>query len=138
MALRAMDTAKGLFYEGTSERDPAWSWWISERGFDHATGAMLGGLGDWKAAIEPVQRAMETAPGDAHRDRFLYLCVLLHAQLEAGAWRDGAMTAERLVPYIGQVRSARPPHASWRRSATRAVPHAPPSSWTRSAPSSTP
>jgi hypothetical protein len=108
MALKAMDTAKGLFYEGTSERDPAWSWWISERGFDHATGAMLGSLGDWKAAIEPVQRAMEAAPGDAHRDRFLYLCVLLHAQLEAGAWRDGAMTAECLVPYIGQVRSARP------------------------------
>lgn len=25
-----------------------------------------------------------------------------------GAWHDAAVTAERLVPYIGQVRSARP------------------------------
>jgi hypothetical protein len=108
MALTEMDTARGLFYEGTGDRDPAWSWWISERGFDHATGAMLGGLGDWSAAIEPVQRAIEAAPGQARRDRFLYLCVLLHAQLEAGAWRDGAVTAEHLVPDIGQVGSARP------------------------------
>jgi hypothetical protein len=107
-ALMAMDTARGLFYEGTSDRDPAWSWWISERGFDHATGAMLGGLGDWKPAIERIQRAIEAAPGHARRDRFLYLCVLLHAQIEAGAWRDGATTAERLVPFIGQVQSARP------------------------------
>jgi hypothetical protein len=108
MALTAMDTARGLFYEGTSDRDPAWSWWISERGFDHATGAMLGGLGDWKPAIEPIQRAIEAAPGHAHRDRFLYLCVLLHAQIKVGAWRDSAATAERLVPSLGQVRSARP------------------------------
>lgn len=108
MALSTMDTARGLFYEGTGDRDPAWSWWISERGFDHATGAMLGSLGDWKAAIEPIQRALEAAPGHARRDRFLYLCVLLHAQLKAGAWRDGAVTAEHLLPYIGQVRSARP------------------------------
>jgi hypothetical protein len=108
MALTAMDTARGLFYEGTGDRDPAWSWWISERGFDHATGAMLGGLGDWRPAIEPIQRAIEAAPGHARRDLFLYLCVLLHAQMEAGAWRDGAATAERLVPLLGQVRSTRP------------------------------
>jgi hypothetical protein len=108
LAVKTLDTATGLFYEGTSERDPAWSWWISERGFDHATGAMLGGLGDWKAAIDPIHRALDAAPGHARRDRFLYLCVLLHAQIKVGAWRDAAATAERLVPYIGQVRSARP------------------------------
>jgi len=108
MALTEMDTARGLFYEGTGDRDPAWAWWLSARGFDHATGAMLGGLGDWKAAIDPIQRAIEAAPAHARRDRFLYLCVLLHAQLEAGAWHDGAATAERLVPFIGQVGSSRP------------------------------
>jgi hypothetical protein len=108
MALAAMDTARGLFYEGTGDRDPAWSWWVSERGFDHATGAMLGGLGDWKPAIDLIQRAIEAAPGEARRDRFLYLCVLLHAQIKASAWRDGAATAERLLPSIGQVRSSRP------------------------------
>jgi hypothetical protein len=29
LALKTLDTARGLFYEGTSARDPAWSWWIS-------------------------------------------------------------------------------------------------------------
>lgn len=108
MALTTLDTATGLFYEGTSERDPAWSWWISERGFDHATGAMLGGLGDWKGAIDPIHRALDAAPDSARRDRFLYMCVLLHAQIKVGAWRDAVATAERLISYIGQVRSARP------------------------------
>jgi tetratricopeptide (TPR) repeat protein len=108
MAIKTLDTATGLFYEGSSERDPAWSWWISARGFDHATGAMLGGLGDWKAAIDPIQRALDAAPDHARRDRFLYMCVLLHAQIKVRACRDAAATAERLVPYIGQVRSARP------------------------------
>lgn len=108
MAVKTLDTATGMFYEGTSDRDPAWSWWISERGLDHATGAMLGGLGDWKAAIDPIHRALDAAPGDARRDRFLYMCVLLHTQIKVGAWRDAAATAERLVPSIGQVRSARP------------------------------
>jgi tetratricopeptide (TPR) repeat protein len=108
MAIKTLDTAIGLFYEGTSERDPAWSWWISERGFDHATGAMLGSLGDWKAAIDPLHRALDAAPDDACRDRFLYMCVLLHAQIRVGAWRDAAAIAEQLSRYIAQVRSSRP------------------------------
>jgi tetratricopeptide (TPR) repeat protein len=83
LAVKTLDRATGLFYEGTSERDPAWSWWISERGFDHATGAMLGGLGDWKAAIDPIHRALAAAPDHARRDRFLYMCVLLHAHFRA-------------------------------------------------------
>jgi hypothetical protein len=107
-ALKEMDTALGRFHEGTGDRDPGWSWWISERGFAHATGAMLGGLGDWKAAIDPIQRALAAAPARARRDRFLYLCILLHAQLKAGAWRDAEATAGDLVPLIGHVRSSRP------------------------------
>jgi tetratricopeptide (TPR) repeat protein len=108
MALKTLDTATGLFYEGARGRDPAWSWWISERGFHHATGAMLGALGDWKAAIEPIHSALEAAPEEASRDRFLYMCVLLHAQIKVGAWREAETTAGELVPYIGNVRSTRP------------------------------
>ncbi len=107
-ALKVMDRATGLFYEGTRERDPAWAWWLSERGFSHARGALLGGLGDWKAAIDPIHRALEAAPEQARRDRFLYMCVLLHAQINVGAWRDVEETTQWLVPHIGQVESSRP------------------------------
>ncbi|WP_242911362.1 hypothetical protein [Actinomadura terrae] len=107
-ATRTLSLAVGLLSEGVSDRDPGWAWWVSERGFTHATGAMLGSLGDWRAAIDPVQRALAAAPPEARRDRFLYLCILMHAQLNAGAWRDAETTADDLIPLLGSVRSSRP------------------------------
>jgi tetratricopeptide (TPR) repeat protein len=107
-ALKVLQRARSLLHDGTSERDPDWTWWISERGFDHATGALLGGLGDWKAAIDPICQALDITPANARRDRFLYLCILLHAQVESGAWKDAESTAGELIPMIGVVRSQRP------------------------------
>jgi hypothetical protein len=94
-ALAALDHATSLFFDGVTDRDPGWSWWISERGINSATTAIYGSLGDWKLAIPPLHRALEATPVDAHRDRHLYLCVLLHAQIELGAWRDAEHTAEK-------------------------------------------
>lgn len=107
-AMRVLDLATGLLSEGVSDRDPGWAWWVSERGFTHATGAMLGSLGDWRAAIDPIEKALAAAPQGAHRDRFLYLCILLHAQMEAGAWHDAEATVHDLLPMLGRVRSRRP------------------------------
>jgi hypothetical protein len=107
-ALKSLDLATGLLSEGHHDRDPSWAWWVSERGFTHATGAMLGGLGDWAAAIDPIQRALTAAPEGADRDRFLYLCILLHAQFEARAWREAEATSVQLIPLLGIVRSTRP------------------------------
>src|SRR4029079_2112172 len=78
------------------------------RGLNSATAAIHGGLGDWGTAIPFLYRALEGTPVGAHRDRHLYLCVLLHAQIEAGAWRDAETTVDALVPLIGMVGSARP------------------------------
>jgi hypothetical protein len=107
-AFRLLDHARSLLFDGVSDRDPAWSWWISTRGLDFATGAMHGTLGDWKSAIEPLHRALAATPPHATRDRFLYLCALLHAQLEVNAWRDAESTAHHLAPLIGTVGSDRP------------------------------
>jgi hypothetical protein len=107
-ALKTLDHATSLFFDGVTYRDPAWSWWISERGLNSATAAMYGSLGDWKAAIPPLYRALQATSAGAHRDRHLYLCILLHAQLEVGAWQDAERTAEDLAPLIGTVGSARP------------------------------
>jgi tetratricopeptide (TPR) repeat protein len=107
-ALKVLGEANARLADGVSDRDPAWSWWISERGFSHATGALFGCLGEWGAAIEPVQRALEAAPLHARRDRFLYLCVLLTAQLGADARHDAEGTAHSLIPLIGSIQSTRP------------------------------
>lgn len=107
-AFRALDHAHGLLLEGVSDDDPTWSWWISERGFHHATGAMYGTLGEWREAIDPLRRALDVTPAHADRDRFLYLCVLLHAHIEVGAWRDAETTATDLAALIGVVGSDRP------------------------------
>ncbi|MGH3829242.1 MAG: tetratricopeptide repeat protein [Pseudonocardiaceae bacterium] len=107
-ALKVLDQAVSLFFDGVTDRDPVWSWWISERGINSATGAIYGSLGDWKAAISPLHSALRATPVEAHRDRHLYLCVLLHAQIELGDWREAERTAEKLVPLIHTVGSARP------------------------------
>ncbi|RBQ14158.1 hypothetical protein DP939_42115 [Spongiactinospora rosea] len=107
-AVRALDTTRGRLSEGVGVRDPHWAWWVSERGLAHATGAMLGGLGEWGSAIDPIQRALEAAPESAYRDRFLYLCVLMHAYVEAGARHDAERVADDLLPLLGTVGSSRP------------------------------
>lgn len=107
-ALKTLDHVISLFFDGVTDRDPAWSWWISERGINSATAAIYGSLGDWKLAIPPLHRALQATPADAHRDRHLYLCVLLHAEAKLGAWRNAEHTAEKLVPLIHTVGSARP------------------------------
>ena len=107
-AFRLLDHARSLLLDGVSHRDPAWSWWVSPRGLDFATAAMHGTLGDWHNAIEPLHRALEATPAGATRDRFLYLCALLHAQIELNAWRDVESTAHQLAPLIGTVGSDRP------------------------------
>jgi hypothetical protein len=107
-AFRLLDHAHSLLLDGVSDRDPAWSWWVSPRGLDFATAAMHGTLGDWHNAIEPLNRALEATPASATRDRFLYQCTLLHAQIELNAWRDVESTAHQLAPLIGTVGSDRP------------------------------
>jgi tetratricopeptide (TPR) repeat protein len=107
-ALRALNHAASLFFDGVSNHDPTWSWWVSERGLNSATAAIYGSLGDWKLAIPLLCRTLQATPGDAHRDRHLYLCVLLHAQVEVGAWREAEHTAAQLAPLIRTVGSARP------------------------------
>ncbi len=107
-ALRLLDHARCLLFDGVSDRDPAWSWWISTRGMDHATAALHGSLGDWRRSIEPLCRALEATPAAATRDRFLYLCALLHAQIELRSWSDAESTALQLAPLIGKVGSDRP------------------------------
>lgn len=107
-AFGLLNRARGLLFDGVSDRDPAWSWWISTRGMDFATAAMHGTLGDWRRSIEPLHRALEATPAAATRDRFLYLCALLHAQIELRSWRDAGSTALQLAPLIHTVGSDRP------------------------------
>jgi tetratricopeptide (TPR) repeat protein len=107
-ALNAMARGASLLYDGVSDRDPAWSWWVTECGLAQATGALFGSLGDWQAALDPMQRALEISPGSDRRDRFRFLCILLRAQLEIAAWRDAQSSAENLIALIGTVGSPRP------------------------------
>jgi hypothetical protein len=112
-AFRIRDDVRSLLLDGVCDRDPSWAWWVSPRGLTFATAAMHGSLRDWKRAISPLHQALEETSANAFRDRFLYLCVMLHAQIEAGALRDAQASAQALAPLIGAVGSERPLARLW-------------------------
>jgi len=60
-ALRAFDRARSAFADGTTNRDPVWSWWFDERELPGHAGMMHASLGNYEKAL-PGWRRPSNAP----------------------------------------------------------------------------
>ncbi|MGH3973756.1 MAG: hypothetical protein ACRDS9_10595 [Pseudonocardiaceae bacterium] len=108
-ALRAFDRARSAFAEGTTTRDPAWSWWFDERELAGHEGMIHAALGDHNRALPQLATAVERSQGREHFRWALYIhrANLLRALLRAGSWTDAERVAIDVIPMVGMIASAR-------------------------------
>lgn len=108
-ALRVFDRARSAFADGTTMRDPAWSWWFDERELAGHEGMIHAALGDHSRAIPHLAAAVERSE---HREHFrwaLYIhrANLLRALLRAGSWAEAERVAIDVAPMVGMIASVR-------------------------------
>jgi tetratricopeptide (TPR) repeat protein len=108
-ALRVFDRARSAFSDGTTTRDPAWSWWFDERELAGHEGMIHAALGDHSRALPRLATAVERSEGREHFRWALYIhrANLLRALLRAGSWAEAERVAIDIAPMVGTIASAR-------------------------------
>lgn len=108
-ALRTFDRARSAFTDGTTRRDPAWSWWFDERELAGHEGMVHAALGNQATAIPRLAAAVEHSEGREHFRWALYVhrANLLRACLLAGCHSEAERVAAEIAPMVGEIASAR-------------------------------
>ena len=108
-AVRAFDRARSAFAEGTTTRDPTWSWWFDERELAGHEGMIHAALGDYSRALPKLATAVELSQGREHFRWALYIhrANLLRTLLRANSWAEAEQVARDIVPMVGMIASAR-------------------------------
>jgi transcriptional regulator with XRE-family HTH domain/tetratricopeptide (TPR) repeat protein len=106
-ALRRMNDAQAAFWDGASNNDPVWAWWVDAAEVTGHIALAHGDLGDDAKAMELLQRSVEDCPPQRLGAKFIYLAQQIRASLNAKAWSDAEAAIERAIPYVGEVHSTR-------------------------------
>lgn len=108
-ALRVFDRARSAFADGTTTRDPAWSWWFDERELTGHEGMIHAALGDHSRALPQLATAVERSEGQERFRWALYIhrANLLRALLRAGSWAEAERVAIDIAPMVGMIASTR-------------------------------
>ncbi len=106
-SMRAIQRTRSRFYDGATASDPQWSWWITEAEVISHTGRCYMDLGEHATAIPLLQRAVEAVATGRVSLRFTYLTRLLGAMLGARDWTGAENVIQMVLPYVGEVGSAR-------------------------------
>ncbi len=108
-ALRAFDRAQSGFADGTTNRDPVWSWWFDERELAGHAGMVHASLGNYEKALPSLATAVERSEGREHFRWALYIhrANLLRAALRAGSWSEAERVATDVAPMVGEIASSR-------------------------------
>ncbi|MFD7502589.1 multiprotein-bridging factor 1 family protein [Streptomyces sp. NPDC059850] len=111
-ALDELAGAKARLDESISPRDPAWAWWVNEGEITGHQGEVLLALGEAKAAVPRLQRALDLAR-EAYPDgrgTLFYSIALLSAYTAAHAWRECEPVLLSINALLETVTSARSRH----------------------------
>lgn len=108
-ARRTFDRARSRFLDGTTARDPAWSWWFDERELAGHEGMIYAALGDHGLALPKLEMAVERSEGREQFRWALYIhrANLLRAFLIAESWLEAERIALDIAPMVGEIASAR-------------------------------
>ncbi len=108
-ALWVFDRARSAFTDGTTGRDPVWSWWFDERELAGHEGMVYASLGNHAKALPRLATAVERSEGREHFRWALYIhrANLLRACLRAGSWAEAERVAADVASMVGEIASAR-------------------------------
>ncbi|GAA4136378.1 helix-turn-helix transcriptional regulator [Actinomadura keratinilytica] len=105
-AFDALDNARSAIADGINERDPYWTWWVTETEIAWQKGMAHAELGDWRAAVPLFYETVagRTASRRAlHNDRIHLLDALVHT----ASWADAEQVIGVVSGQLGEVGSSR-------------------------------
>jgi hypothetical protein len=106
-ALRLLPEIRSLFFDGVSDADPAWAWWIDEREFAWHEAMVRRDLGLASQSVAHFERSVAATPATEIRSQYLHRAFLLQAQLENSTWKAAEQTIRELIPLSREVASTR-------------------------------
>jgi transcriptional regulator with XRE-family HTH domain len=106
-ALGTLRQAESLLAEGTGDRDPLWTWWITDAELAWHEGMIRASTGDWRAAVDSFHAAMDARGPDLRRSHYNDAAHLWWSLLAVGAWRDAETVVAKLVARLDDLRSGR-------------------------------
>jgi hypothetical protein len=106
-ALRFFPEIRSLYLDGTSDGDPAWTWWIDEHELDWHEAMALRDLGHVGQAMAFFEQSMIATPPTEIRGQYFHGAFLLQAQVDNGCWADAEQEIRRLLPLSAEVASTR-------------------------------
>jgi DNA-binding XRE family transcriptional regulator len=107
-SLDALEQAKALISGGTTDRDPAWAWWVGEDELTWHAAMLHADLGLHHRAVDLFHATAR--PDVRRRARYTTLAYLLDALTAVGAWGDAETVLRDVLPMadeIGSTRTAR-------------------------------
>jgi hypothetical protein len=104
----ALTKAQALLASGVTNRDPGWSWWVSDAELAWHEGHAAASLGRRIPAVDMFRQAVDLRPAVRRRGRYNDLAHLLDALVRVSAWEDAEeVVAElRLSDSIDSGRTA--------------------------------
>ncbi|GAA4087273.1 helix-turn-helix transcriptional regulator [Actinomadura miaoliensis] len=120
-AFDAIDSARSAIADGINERDPYWTWWVTETEITWHKGMAHAELGNWGAAVPLLHESVE---GRTAYRRALYndRAHLLNALVHVASWADAERIIGDISGQVGEVGSSRTTNLL--RRIVRRVPHA--------------
>ncbi|WP_017606849.1 hypothetical protein [Nocardiopsis alkaliphila] len=107
-AVETLNRARARLGEGNRERDPAWTWWITDAELSWHEAMIHADNGDWTTAVDLFELALGGRPPGYQRGALHDAAHLVHAQSRVRAWPDVEQVLRtRVVPTVGRVRSKR-------------------------------
>lgn len=107
-AVETLNRARARLREGDQNRDPAWTWWITDAELSWHEAMIHADNGDWATAVDLFELALGGRPPGYQRGALYDAAHLVHAQIRVRAWPDAEQVLRaRIVPMVGRVHSGR-------------------------------
>ncbi|WP_087102929.1 hypothetical protein [Nocardiopsis sp. JB363] len=107
-ALETLNRARSRLRGESQDRDPPWTWWVSEAELDWHEAMIHGDCGQWPQAVPLLESALHGRPGTYRRGALNDAAHLLNALTRLDSWKAAEQVLRNtIVPGVEHVHSGR-------------------------------